>query len=777
MKNVLNKRYIREFKSDFYKYAVIFFILIFMIAEGSGFFVADDSMILGYEESFQKYKIEDGNFRVPSPLDVTKVEEIESLGIKVYEKFSKDVKVHTFPSGKPKGENFENKLKLRIFKNRTESNLACLMEGDFPKKKGEIALDRTVAANKGLKIGDRLSEEEGGESFLITGLISLPDYTAMFESNQDMMFDASAFGVSVVSEEAFASYEKESLKYTYSFHYKEPTFSKEEEKDRGEELAYELNQSLALEEFIPSYLNQGIRFSGEDFEGDRAMLRIFLYAVLAIIALVFAITINSTISKESEVIGTLLSLGYKKSEMIRHYMFLPFLVTVISVVVGNILGYTVMKDLNFSLYYASYSLPLYETRWSLTAFLETTVSCLVIMLVITFLSISLKMKFSPLQFLNRDLKKRRVGGRIKLSVKLQFFTRFRMRIILQNMGNYFMLFVGVLFAYFLLMFGMVFPVMMERFEENLKDNRLAKYQYILKVSPSMERNPFLLERLQTENEEAEAFSLKSLETDGSIGRIEDVFIYGVEENSRYVEGSFKEKDVVVSKMMADKFDLKVGDELRLKEKYEESYHLFRITAINHYEGGLNIFIKRETLNEMFGYPKAFFSGYFTNEVLTDIDTKWVGSIIDIDVLTKMTRQMKVSMGKLMQVVNFFAVLIFGMLIFLLTKVIIEKNSSSISMAKIMGYRNGEIRTLYVGATSLMMIFFLIVGIPMIEKAMKEIFVLMFRTRLKGWLPMYITKKEEFMMFLLGFSTYVLVSFIEYRRIKKISMDQILKAAE
>lgn len=776
MKNVLNKRYFREFKSDFYKYAVIFFILIFMIGEGSGFFVADDSMIIGYGESFSKYKIEDGNFKTYEPLNSTDVEKIEKLGVALHENFSKDMKVITFPSGKPKGGETDNTLKLRIFKNRDEINLACLMEGDFPKKRGEIALDRTVAVNKGLKIGDRLKEEDGKKVFLITGLISLPDYTAMFESNKDMMFDASAFGVGVVGEEEFDTF-KEGLKYTYSYHYNEAPLNKEEEKDRGDALVKKLIQIVVLEEFVPAYLNQGIQFVGEDFEGDRAMLRIFLYAVLAIMAFVFAITINNTISKEAEVIGTLLSLGYKKREIIRHYMFLPCLVTVISALIGNFLGYTILKDLNFSLYYASYSLPLYETRWSLTAFLETTVSSLVIMLTITYVSIAWKMRLSPLKFLTHDLRQGRKKRGMKLPPGMTFFTRFRLRVIFQNMGNYLMLFVGVLFAYFLLMFGLVFPVMMERFETNLKENMLAQYQYILNITPNMANNSLLLSSLGTDEEGAEAFGLKTLETDGSEGRTEDILVYGVKEGSSYVEGELGKNDVIISKMMADKYNLNPGDEFRLKEKYEENYYLFKITEVNSYEGGLNVFLQKERWNEMFGFEKEYFSGYFTNNEIKDIEKKWIATILNYETLTKMTRQMKVSMGKLMNIINFFAVLIFAMLIFLLTKTIIEKNTTSISMAKIMGYRNSEIRKLYVGATSFMMVGFLILGIPLIEYSMREVFLLMFRTRLKGWIPMHITGKEEATMFLLGFFTYLLVSLMEYRRIRKIRMDEVLKAVE
>ena len=47
----------------------------------------------------------------------------------------------------------------------------------------------------------------------------------------------------------------------------------------------------------------------------------------------------------------------------------------------------------------------------------------------------------------------------------------------------------------------------------------------------------------------------------------------------------------------------------------------------------------------------------------------------------------------MGLVNGFAIAIYMILIYLLSKIIIEKNAQSISMTKILGYTNGEISRL------------------------------------------------------------------------------------
>ena len=63
MKSPLRKRIPRELKGEFGKYLVVFLLMVLTIGFVSGFLVADGSMLKAYDESFDKYNIENGNFR------------------------------------------------------------------------------------------------------------------------------------------------------------------------------------------------------------------------------------------------------------------------------------------------------------------------------------------------------------------------------------------------------------------------------------------------------------------------------------------------------------------------------------------------------------------------------------------------------------------------------------------------------------------------------------------------------------------------------------------
>ena len=236
-------------------------------------------------------------------------------------------------------------------------------------------------------------------------------------------------------------------------------------------------KEVTLEEFVPRYTNQAIIFTGDDMGGDRSMMIVLLYIIIVIMAFVFAITTGNTIRKEANVIGTLRASGYTRGELIRHYMAAPVFVTFIGAIIGNIIGYSVGKDYCAGLYNGSYSLPTNVTIWNAEAFLLTTVVPILILLVVNSVLPWYKLIQSPLKFLRRDLSRRKQKHALPLSEHLGFFHRFRRRVILQNMSNYAVLFVGIIFANMLLMFGLMLPSVLDHYQVEMENGMLSKYQY------------------------------------------------------------------------------------------------------------------------------------------------------------------------------------------------------------------------------------------------------------------------------------------------------------
>ena len=173
----------------------------------------------------------------------------------------------------------------------------------------------------------------------------------------------------------------------------------------------------------------------------------------------------------------------------------------------------------------------------------------------------------------------------------------------------------------------------------------------------------------------------------------------------------------------------------------------------------------------------YFSGYFSNTEITDIKDSYIGSVINLDALTKISRQLDVSMGSMMGMVNGFAVVIFMILIYLLSKIIIEKNAQSISMTKILGYTNGEISRLYILSTSLVVVICLLASLPLETMIMKVVYREMMLSSLSGWITLWIDPVIYVQMFVIGIVTYAVIALLEYRKIQKVPMSEALKNVE
>lgn len=751
MKNPLRKRLLRELKEDFGKYLVIFLFMVGLISLVSGFLVADNSMLHAYNEGFTKYNIEDGNFDLTMQASDELVKKLEQKELKLYENYYIEEK------------NLTNDSILRIYKNREDINKVCLMSGKMPETSQEIAIDRMNAENNHIKVGDII--EVADKKLTVSGLVALSDYSALFQNNQDMMFDSIKFGVAVMTKEGFDALSEDHLHYNYSWKYEKEPKNDKEAKVMADELLEVLAPMAGINTFIPRYLNQAINFTGDDMGSDKAMFTIFLYIVIVIIAFVFAITISNTISKEANVIGTLRASGYTKGELVRHYLLLPVLVTLAGAVIGNILGYTLLKEFFIQMYYGSYSLPTYKTLWNSEAFLYTTVVPIIIMFLINIFVLIRKLQLSPLKFLRHDLSKRSKKKVVRLNTKIRFMTRFRIRIIFQNMPNYIMVVVGVFFANLIILFGFVLGPILDGYQKEITENLICKNQYILKV-PAM-----------TQEQDSEKYSVTKLNTWKEKFPSESITIYGVKQNSEYIPIDFNEDSVYISENYAEKYDLKVGDEIILKDEYSDNKYCFKIGGTYDYPSALAIFMNQDAFNQTFEHEEGYFNGYFSNEEIKDIDEKAIASVITVDDLTKLSRQLDKSIGKAMSLFVVLGIIMFMLLIYLLSKLIIEKNAQSISMVKILGYSSGEIAGLYIFTTTVVVVLSLIGTAFLANTIIKAIFENYMYQKLSGWLPYFITAKTYVKMISLGILGYASVAFIQLRRIKRIPMQNALKNVE
>ena len=120
---------IRETRAMQLVKGIIFLFMAGSIGLISGFLVADGSMIKAYNDSFDKYNIEDGHFRLNDSLSKENKKTLEKENVTIYNLNYIEEEVGSSST-------------IRLFKPRNKVNLVCIMDGKLPQSKNEIAIDR-----------------------------------------------------------------------------------------------------------------------------------------------------------------------------------------------------------------------------------------------------------------------------------------------------------------------------------------------------------------------------------------------------------------------------------------------------------------------------------------------------------------------------------------------------------------------------------------------------------------------------------------------------------
>ncbi len=707
-----------------------------------------------YAKAEETYKLNDPDFQ-PVP-------------VKIYENFYRNESEDNDRDGAADGT-------VRVFTKTESVNLACLLSGRFPETGDEIAIDRMHADNVGITVGDSIAV--GAQSYRVVGLIAYVNYATLHEKTTDFIFDALKFNVAMVTREGFDRL-RSSVHYAYAWHYDTPATDEQQEKALSDSflpalLTQTVTHENALVDYLPGYANSAIHFAADDMGSDMAIGGVLLDILIVLIAFIFAVTVSNTIAREAKTIGTLLASGYTKGELVRHYLAMPVIVTLFAATAGNALGYTVFKNVVVGMYYNSYSLPTYETLWNPRAFLKTTLIPVALMFAVNLVIIVKELRHSPLDFLRGDLKKSRRKRAVRLP-RWTFFSRFRLRILLQNIPNYLILLFGVFFITVLLAMAVGMPHTLAHYQENAGSMMFANYQYILRSYEDAEGNP-----ISTEADGAEPFCLKSLQRKSDT-MDEEISVYGIVEDSRYVQipgmAALREGEVYISDSFREKYGISLGDRITLTEKYENKTYSFQVAGFYDKSLNLSVFLPMAHFRTVFGWEPDAFSGYLSDGVLPDLDADNVATVITLQDITKMCDQLDHSIGAYLEYFQVLCILLSAVMIYLLTKIILEKNENAISMTKILGYENGEIARLYLVPTTLVVLAADAVCVFLGARVMRELWKAMM-AGYSGWFSFRVDVAGYGKMFLFVLAGYLIVACFDFRRIRKIPMETALKNVE
>ncbi|MCR5719292.1 MAG: ABC transporter permease, partial [Lachnospiraceae bacterium] len=262
------------------------------------------------------------------------------------------------------------------------------------------------------------------------------------------------------------------------------------------------------------------------------------------------------------------------------------------------------------------------------------------------------------------------------------------------------------------------------------------------------------------------------------GSDESVTIYGIIENSDYITLGKDAEDgkVYISSAFSKKFHINEGENITLHAEYENRTYDFDVAGVIDYDGGIAIFMKKDAFLKKFDKDKDEFSGFFSRNEIRDIDEQYIATKITSEEITKVTVQLRHSFGAIIDVFKYALIVMAAALIYLLAKIIIERNENAISMSKILGFKNSEIGSLYIIPTAFVVLLCAVIGFIGGMYLMIWIFGI-FVQQLDGYFAFYMTPLSMVLSVVYLLVGYAFVSVIDYHRIKRIPLGVALKNVE
>lgn len=810
----LVRRVPRDFLHNLGKYLGIFLLFLFCIAMGSGYLSSAHSIQVIQDGLHEAAHVEDFHFATQFEAAKSSLEAVEEMGCTVYPDFTADVPL-AFD-----GETREMNCRLIDQERRREVNQGYYFEGSEPASEAEIALDRVFCKNHDLRVGDVV--RANGRDMTLTGIMSVSDYECLMEKNTDMIFNSATFTVALVTPEGFRAVAGSKKDYRYDVVLDDRAMGVAARTSFEEDAADVLvDHGEILTDLVDIDGNMAVFFATDDVAGDQVMWQVLVGLLVVIMAFVFVVLTSATIEQESAVIGTLLASGYRKREIIGHYLLLPTLIGVVGCIAGNIIGLTWMSGPMRDLYYGSYSLPPYVYSFSPQVFVYTTLVPFALLEVVTFVGLARKLRFTPLAFLRREIASRSRRTTLPLPERLSFVRRFQLRVLLRNLSHFVVLFFGISFCSLFLLFGLCMMPLIEHYTELLQSDVVAEHTYMLKaplelegtdeqrasyaavqelldVEDPVEELGFLgyarlaLRTMELDEDahpvnttdngaeriaQAEKFAAATLEVPRVISDSkETITVYGIAEDSRYWdEVDVTDGGVVVGAGLSQKCRIELGQTMTLTDKYTNKTYDLAVTGVWGSTANMNVYMEREALNALLERDEGDFSGYVSDEEL-QIDQRYLASDITPESMNSSADQMQESFGDLMDMVVAFAVPVYLILVYLLTKTVIDRSSRYISYMKVFGYHDPEISRLYVRAITVTVLASLVASLPFVLWLVR-VLVVFAMDRYAGNLELWVPTELLVRVVAIGAAAYAAVAIVHVWRIRRVTLSEAMKVQE
>lgn len=836
MQKVLRKRIWRDFKSNLPRYLALSLLIILAMYLVVSLVGAAETIIRGSENADSRQCVEDGDFSLFVPMKDEEMEDLEADGVAIEPQFYMDYEIdedHTLRIFANRDE--INKIDL-VKGTLAEKENELVVERQFAEKNDISAGDVITFGGREFTvtgIGTTPDYDNVLKSLGDTGCDCLHFGTGFVAA--DVYDTLRAEEKSIKSEEYYYAYRLngamtddelkdrlEELKFTsgdvedpFFQEYWDRTMGKKDDLTDGiQELldgAKELKELKAFDDGIIEYTDgtkeaedgsnelldgiQELKDETDDmiddiFSEDAQNLMTFVKAgdnariqaasgdqelyrsvgtiagaiLLILISYVLSVFVVHSIDQESAVIGALYALGVKRKNLMAHYVTLPTVITFVSGLIGTLLGYSSLGvPIQMQDCYNYYSLPDLDVIYMPYLFIYGIVVPPVISIIVNSLVIRKRLS-KPVLTMIRNEQKVGNGKDIKLG-NMSFMNLFKIRQMLRESRTGFTVVFGMFVSLLLAMMSLEIYTYCANVNRDYVNDTKYEYMYTYK---------YPTEEVPEGGYEAYAKTLKKK----IYGYNFDITVMGLTENNPFFDVNLSDSSskVAISSSIAYKYGLDVGDTLTLKDDEADKIYAFEIASVAQYAPSFMVFMPYDKVLELFDEPEDYFNVVFSDHAL-DVETGRLYATTTKTDVKKAAGIFSDIMQGMILTIGGVSVLIFIVVMYLMMKVMIDRSSFNIALIKIFGYRNKEVKKMYLDGNFYIITIGALISIPLTKWIMDVAYEPAFVPNIACG----IDKSFPFWMYLAIFAgiliLYFIINHLLIRRIRKMVPAEVLKNRE
>lgn len=836
MQKVLRKRIWRDFKSNLPRYLALSLLIILAMYLVVSLVGAAETIIRGSENADSRQCVEDGDFSLFVPMKDEEMEDLEADGVTIEPQFYMDYEIdedHTIRIFANRDE--VNRIDL-VKGTLAEKENELVVERQFAEKNDISAGDVITFGGREFTvtgIGTTPDYDNVLKSLGDTGCDCLHFGTGFVAA--DVYDTLRAEEKSIKSEEYYYAYRLngamtddelkdrlEKLEFTsgdvedpFFQEYWDRTMGKKDDLTDGiQELldgAKELKELKAFEDGIIEYTDgtkeaedgsnelldgiQELKDETDDmiddiFSEDAQNLMTFVKAgdnariqaasgdqelyrsvgtiagaiLLILISYVLSVFVVHSIDQESAVIGALYALGVKRKNLMAHYVTLPTVITFVSGLIGTLLGYSSLGvPIQMQDCYNYYSLPDLDVIYMPYLFIYGIVVPPVISIIVNSLVIRKRLS-KPVLTMIRNEQKVGNGKDIKLG-NMSFMNLFKIRQMLRESRTGFTVVFGMFVSLLLAMMSLEIYTYCANVNRDYVNDTKYEYMYTYK---------YPTEEVPEGGYEAYAKTLKKK----IYGYNFDITVMGLTENNPFFDVNLSDSSskVAISSSIAYKYGLDVGDTLTLKDDEADKIYAFEIASVAQYAPSFMVFMPYDKALELFDEPEDYFNVVFSDHAL-DVETGRLYATTTKTDVKKAAGIFSDIMQGMILTIGGVSVLIFIVVMYLMMKVMIDRSSFNIALIKIFGYRNKEVKKMYLDGNFYIITIGALISIPLTKWIMDMAYEPAFVPNIACG----IDKSFPFWMYLAIFAgiliLYFIINHLLIRRIRKMVPAEVLKNRE